>query len=643
MGNLATEPSILRQALMVNKKPFLWLKAFLAGVAAGLPIFVGLLFGQVEYGLIAGLGGFTYLYVFPIPYAQLAKKLTWIVLAITACVFLGTILATHPIAAAVVMGLISGLTIFIFGAFRLIGPSALFLVLVFAMTTGMPIAPEEAFLRAGLAFLGGALSWLIAMSGWFFNPYGPEKHVMKRTYKELAKLLDSIGTSQFNDVQHHVMETLKEADQTLAAGYIPWRTTDYYNRLYVLKTYAHKIFLYIVEHFDEEKEKLSPEFGEAVRTIVQLMEPKSIKDSLINLPHPNEMDENNVLLFMQITAAKDSLMESSATIKEQIYISNPSAKRVLLGAFDKNSIILINALRFGAFTILAAIIAYEFEFNRSFWVPLSCVAVMSGATAVATFHRAIQRGFGTVAGILIASAILSFHPTGYVIAFLVFLLTFITELFIVKNYGLAALFFTPNALLMAESAAQIEVEFTFIATARLIDVAIGIIIGLIGVWFVGRKAASTRLPHLISKTIRSQAQVFYVLFSNSKILSDLEKNVEFNKMQTNLSNLKTIYDTATGEIPKDKKALEFYWRAIYSVQQLGFLLEKSLEVPNRPILSDEKLAQFLYIFETMAHAAERGITVPKKKVPTIEELQSIQDAIEELQKNLQVKPNRKII
>ena len=106
-------------------------------------------------------------------------------------------------------------------------------------------------------------------------------------------------------------------------------------------------------------------------------------------------------------------------------------------------------------------------------MPLSCVAVLSGATIVATYHRAIQRGIGTIIGILIASLILARHPSGYILAFFILLLTFITELFIVKNYGLAALFFTPNALLMAESTSQGSFSFSYFASARLIDVLIG--------------------------------------------------------------------------------------------------------------------------------------------------------------------------
>jgi hypothetical protein len=79
----AKSPSLFKQAMRVNRKPFPWVKAFSAGVAAALPVIIGLLFGNFEYGLIAGMGGFTYLYFFNIPYAQNAKKLFFVVLGMT--------------------------------------------------------------------------------------------------------------------------------------------------------------------------------------------------------------------------------------------------------------------------------------------------------------------------------------------------------------------------------------------------------------------------------------------------------------------------------------------------------------------------------------------------------------------------------
>ena len=339
-------------------------------------------------------------------------------------------------------------------------------------------------------------------------------------------------------------------------------------------------------------------------------------------------------LFSTIYNADAILNEPISKIKKSIQFDKASLKTIFIGAFDKNSIVFISSLRIGVITAIAAIIAYQFEFARSYWVPLSCVAVMSGATIVATFHRAIQRFLGTVIGIVIAGFILSFHPSGFVIALFILVLTFITELFIVKNYGLAALFFTPNALLMAESTSQDVFSFSYFAQARFIDIVIGSAIGLLGVYIVGRKSASSRIPHLLSKTLRSQAQFLMVLFSDQGEGFNARKSRERIKMRTNLSNLQTLYNTASGEIPANRKALDYYWPVLFSTEHLGYLLENCSKESNRPILSDEKLAQILFAFETMANAATRNVSPKQRVIPEIEGYPSIQKEIQFLQKEL---------
>ncbi|MFJ5760522.1 hypothetical protein ACIQAA_15610 [Neobacillus sp. NPDC093182] len=128
--------------------------------------------------------------------------------------------------------------------------------------------------------------------------------------------------------------------------------------------------------------------------------------------------------------------------------------------------------------------------------------------------------------------------------------------------------------------------FTYFASARLIDIFIGTIIGLIGVFFAGRRSASSRLPHLITKTIRSQAQFLFILFS--------DQGTGFN---ANISSSKNEF---------------------------------------RPILSDKTLSQLLYVCETMANAANRIQSPSIKNVPEIEEFPSIQHEIITLQKSLQI-------
>ncbi|WP_035445561.1 FUSC family protein [Bacillus sp. UNC41MFS5] len=630
-------PSIIKQALTVNRKPFPWVKAFSAGLAASLPVFIGLLLGNLEYGLIAGMGGFTYLYVFNIPYAQRAKILFLVVLGLTFVSALGTLAAPYPLAIAILMGVIGAAAIFIFGALKIKGPSAIFFVLVFAMTTGMPVQPELVLQRAGLVFLGGALSWGLAMIGWFFDPHGPETSVVKNVYSELASFLDSVGTEKYHERRHSVMSGLKEAEETLAVGYISWRNTDIFNRLVILNDHANTIFLYVLENFSKVNIKLPPEFGDFIREMAHSLDLKTKNESVSKkMLLPEEMDESVLQLFKIITDADAIMNEPASKINHVIRISKPSLRTIFLGAFDKNSIVFINSLWFGIVTTIAAIIAYQFEFTRPFWVPLSCVAVMSGFTIVATYHRAIQRAFGTMLGILIASFILMTHPAGFILAVLILLLTFITELFIVKNYGLAALFFTPNALLMAESTSHGSFTFTYFASARIIDIFIGILIGLLGVYFGGRQSASSRLPHLITKTIRSQAQLLFTLFSDQGPCFIASKSREIMKMQTNINNLKTLYDTAAGEIKVNKQALEYYWPVIFSIEHLGYLLENCSKNEKRSILSDNTLSQLLYVCETMAHATNRKQSPSIKNVPEIEEFPSIQNEMITLQKSLQI-------
>ncbi|WP_245843807.1 FUSC family protein [Oceanobacillus rekensis] len=638
-GRASVVPSIVKQALAVNRRPFPWLKAFSAGLAASLPIIIGLLFGNLEYGLIAALGGFTYLYVFNIPYAQRAKKLFFVVLGMMLVTALGTVAAPYPLAVAVLMGLIGAIVIFIFGALRIAGPSAIFFVLVFSMTTGMPVDPGEVLLRAGLVFLGGSLSWIIAMIGWFFDPHGPEKDVIKRVYFELAAFLDSVGTEENATARQRMMSVLHEADETLAAGYISWRETEIFKRLYVLKDHANTIFMYALDNFSESREKLPPELGDTIRGFAVSIDQKKGESVSGKILQPNEMDENVSRLFAKIYDADAIMNEPTGKINQAIQISKLSPKTIFGGAFDKNSIVFITSLRFGFVTMIAAIIAFQLDLERSYWVPLSCVAVMSGATIISTYNRAIQRALGTVIGILVASLILAMHPSGYLIAFLILILTSITELFIVKNYGLAALFFTPNALLMAESTTQGSYNFAYFASARIVDVIIGILIGLIGVWLIGRKSASSRLPHLITKTVRSQAQLLLVLFSNQGEGFQARESRELRKMRTNLTNLETLYQTASGEIPVNRKSLDYYWPVTFSITQLGYLLEDCAKATERPVLSDEALAQLLYVCEMMANAAIRKRSPSIKNIPEIEGFPSIQKYLLKLQKALQMDRN----
>jgi uncharacterized membrane protein YccC len=172
--------------------------------------------------------------------------------------------------------------------------------------------------------------------------------------------------------------------------------------------------------------------------------------------------------------------------------------------------------------------------------------------------------------------------------------------------------------LMAESTSAGSFSFSYFASARIIDVMIGSVIGLIGVWLIGRKSASSRIPHFIEKTIRSQAQLLLVLFSEQGKGFNASKSKELRKMQINLTNLKTLYHTALGEIPVQRETLEYYWSIVFSMEHLAYLLEECSKVKSRPLLADKVLSQLLYACEMMANSASLKRSSSKKAIPEIE-------------------------
>ncbi|UQZ84657.1 Inner membrane protein YccS [Paenibacillus konkukensis] len=633
-GSSSTFAATVKQAFSITQSPLPWEKAICAAIASGCPVLAGLLLGHLQYGLTAGIGSFTYLYTFNVPYAHRAKKLFFTFLAMSLAVGLGTLLSPFPLAAAAAVGLIGAAAVFVFGAFQIAGPSAIFFVLGFLMSSGMPEAPQLAPLRAGLVFLGGAFSWMLAMTGWFVRPHGPETAAVRRVYTILADLMDSAGTERFNEARQRLLSTLNAAGNTLSAGHLSWYIPHRFKRLVRLNDQAHTIFLYILERGEQRTDKLPQSLGAYARSIAASLERND--DRAVGAIRPlKPEDEDAQRLFELLTSTEAILTKPSSKLDPDIFLSKPSARTLLGGAFDKNSIVFLTAIRYGVVLAAAAVIAGSLHFRHAYWVPLSCAAVMSGSTIVATFHRAIQRSIGTIAGVVIATLILSVKPEGMIIVIALMIFTALTEFAIVFNYGIAALFITSNSLLMAESTSSLY-DFAYFATARIVDVVIGAAIGLVGVLLIGSRQASNLLPHLIAKTIRSEQQLLFALFSGERATWPADaRSIERSKMRTNITNLKIVYTTALGEIPSDARSLELLWPAMFAIEQLGYLLESGLKQMDRPVLEDKNLAQLLLVFESMAGAAEQKRPPSAKPVPEIEGFANITKELSDLQHALQ--------
>ena len=143
----------LEGAFVIKKTPLPWTRGICAGICSAAPVIFGLLLGNFPYGLIAGIGGFAYLYVWNEPYPQRAKKIFFVALGLALSNGLGILATPSPFIFAILLGLIGAVGTFIFGALQIPGPASIFFVIVFAMTSASHVDPSLAPLRAGLILL----------------------------------------------------------------------------------------------------------------------------------------------------------------------------------------------------------------------------------------------------------------------------------------------------------------------------------------------------------------------------------------------------------------------------------------------------------------------------------------------------------
>ena len=130
------------------------------------------------------------------------------------------------------------------------------------------------------------------------------------------------------------------------------------------------------------------------------------------------------------------------------------------------------------------LVAHLLDLHNPYWVPISCLAVMQGVSLQHIWSRSLQRILGTFVGLALTWLLLLQHPSGLAIIISIFLLQFIIEMLVVRNYGLAVVFITPLTLFLAEAGSALTADPNMLIPARFLDITLGSIIGAIAGWFI---------------------------------------------------------------------------------------------------------------------------------------------------------------
>lgn len=165
-----------------------------------------------------------------------------------------------------------------------------------------------------------------------------------------------------------------------------------------------------------------------------------------------------------------------------LLVKLPAPNPVVVGE-KNNARLLLQSLVIGLFVGGSYLLAELMGLQKPYWVPISCAAIMQGASFTLVWQRNIHRVGGTVLGMGLAWCIFSQSLEGWLFALAIIALFFVVEILVVHHYGLAVIFITPLTLLLAEGSASHVLHQSLVVT-RLGDIALGSAIGFVGGWIM---------------------------------------------------------------------------------------------------------------------------------------------------------------
>jgi hypothetical protein len=152
---------------------------------------------------------------------------------------------------------------------------------------------------------------------------------------------------------------------------------------------------------------------------------------------------------------------------------------------------LNESLIFGFFMFISLGLAFMLPFKNPYWIPITCLAVMQGSSSQHARTRGIQRVVGTIIGLGLTWLIAYAHPGPLAIVISITLLQIIIKFLVVRNYVVATVFITVLTIFLAESGGDLAANTDAIFLARLADIMIGSVLGIIGGWVLHHEKFKT--------------------------------------------------------------------------------------------------------------------------------------------------------
>ncbi|MCS4797826.1 FUSC family protein [Staphylococcus aureus] len=597
-----------------------------------IPAIIGYLCGNFQFGLLVATGTLAHIYVFKGPSRSKLRTVIICNLAFAICMILGTLTATTPLVFGMTLLIVTVIPFYIFTALKIAGPSSTFFIVTFSLPINLPIAPEEALYRGFAILVGGVLATMMVLITILLSKNKAEEQAIQNDFKLISKLLHAYNDkSAFSQVAKTAVDSFKASDKLLITS---TSSNDKLSRrfqklLLLLHTSAQGIYSELLELNAKQIRPLPDELIEMMDHIIAQLD--NSDENVRYWRKEVTVSEEFQNLFNHILKIDEMVHANEARIAYEADMRKPLYSKRIYQNLTLDSIVFRNTLRYAAIMMIAIFIALMFNFEKAYWIPLSAHTVLLGTSTIHAIERGMARGLGTILGVLVLSVILLFSIPTPVAVILMGIAALFTEALVGANYTIAVVFITIQVILMNGLASQ---NLTInIAFPRVIDVAMGIVIAIIGLFVLGQRTASALLPYVMAEVVRKEATLFHYLFSENQYKDDVyQKNTAMN-LSVKLNNMTQVYNAANGELFSDKTLIQNYYPSLFALEEISFMLNRAMANEDRLTINEQLMGEYLATFENIAKHLELNTELEIKILPDLPQYNYIQSAMMNIQHN----------
>jgi uncharacterized membrane protein YccC len=539
-----------------------------AAIAMALPLAIGLAAGRPAYGALASMGALSGVIgdtadAYRMRILNIAVPQLFGAVGVT----LGSLVFGHGwLAVAVVTGvaLVSGM-ISTIGAVASV--SGLLLLLNSVVGAGLPM-PGAWWLAPVLMSGGGLLVLALALLAWPLRSGVPERAAVADTYRAVAGLLAVCaddGSPGYDDARHAVTQSLNQSYDLVLARRARHhgRSPELTRLLAQLNAITPVVEVAPAVHLSGRP--MPPEVPEAVRHLAQAVETGYTGPADLRLPVPATETARAVDHALrhaaEVVAAPDV---DPRGIDDRL--GRPAALSIRAARAARNVTLSANSWRYGlrlALCIgLAQVLVSIIPVPRSYWVALTITFVMKPDFG-SVFSRALLRALGTVAGLVIAAAVLAEVPRGWWDVPVMLLLAPLIPAFTPRGYGYQTAAITPVILLLSD---VLNHQGTALLLPRLVDSLIGCAIALVAGYLLWPESWHTRVGDRLADAVTDTARYVESAFGNGT--GPAARARMRRRLYRDLSVIRTEFQRALTEPPPTGRRAAAWWPLVVAVERI---------------------------------------------------------------------------